>query len=104
MHYSQNVRNLAKALDLSSHNVILYNCIVTQREAVKRKEKSMPTKVGKRLIKLRGKKSRKEIAKALGVSVSAIAMYELGKRLPRDEIKKKIALLFNSSVEDIFFT
>ena len=60
-------------------------------------------KIGKRLKRLRGKKSRKEIAAALGVSVSAVSMYELGERVPKDTVKAKYAKLFKKSVEDIFF-
>lgn len=61
-------------------------------------------KIGKKLKKLRGKKSRKEIAEAIGVSVSAISMYELGERIPKDTVKSKYAKLFEKSVEDIFFS
>lgn len=60
-------------------------------------------KVAKRLVKLRGKKSREEVANALGVSVSAIAMYENGERIPRDIIKIKIAEYYKKSVQEIFF-
>ena len=59
--------------------------------------------ISEKLRKLRGEKSRKEVAKLLGISVSAIAMYETGERIPNDNIKIKYAQIFNSSVEDIFF-
>lgn len=59
--------------------------------------------IGQRLIKLRGDKSREEVSKAVGVSLSALAMYERGERSPRDEIKLKIADYYNSSVGDIFY-
>lgn len=59
--------------------------------------------VGKRLRDLRGMKQREEVARALGVSTSALAMYETGKRMPRDEIKAKIAAYYNASIEEIFF-
>lgn len=59
--------------------------------------------IGERLRALRGETTRAELAEALGVSVSAITMYESGDRIPRDEIKLKIANYFNASVEQIFF-
>jgi transcriptional regulator with XRE-family HTH domain len=56
-----------------------------------------------KLIKLRGRKSREEVAKDLGVSTSALTKYERGERTPRDQIKVKIAEYYNSSVASIFF-
>lgn len=56
-----------------------------------------------KLIKLRGSKTQEEVAKSIGVSVSTIGMYEQGKRIPRDEIKKKIANYYKISIEDLFF-
>lgn len=60
-------------------------------------------KVAERLQKLRGERSREEIAKAIGVSVSAIAMYENGERVPRDAIKLKFAEYYQKTVQEIFF-
>lgn len=60
-------------------------------------------KISRMLIELRGEKTRTEVAAALGLSVSAIAMYENGERIPRDETKLKIAAYYGKSVEDIFF-
>lgn len=61
-------------------------------------------KIAERLILLRAGKSREEVSKALGISLSALAMYETGARIPRDETKKKIAAYYGRSVEEIFFT
>lgn len=55
------------------------------------------------LRELRGDKTQKEVAKALGITASAWAMYERGERTPRDEVKVKIAKFFGKSVEEIFF-
>ena len=64
----------------------------------------MNTKViGQRLIELRGERKREEVANAIGVSKSAIAMYEAGERVPRDPLKLKIANYYNKTVEEIFF-
>lgn len=59
--------------------------------------------IAKRLSKLRGKRTQKEVADAIGVSVSAVAMYERGDRVPKDEIKIKIAKYYGKTVQEIFF-
>ena len=56
--------------------------------------------MAEKLRKLTGNKSRQEGAEA----VSALAMYEAGERVPRDEIKIKLAKFYNRSVNYIFFT
>lgn len=60
-------------------------------------------KIANRLIELRGDVPREIISNELGISVSALAMYEQGNRIPRDEIKIKIAQYYNTSVQEIFF-
>ena len=62
--------------------------------------------IGKNLKELRQKAglSREEVSAALGVGLSALAMYERGERIPRDEIKIRIARLYEKSVDEIFFT
>ena len=59
--------------------------------------------IGEKLRKLRGNRQREEIAKEVGVSVSALAMYELDERIPRDEIKVRLANKYNVSVQELFF-
>ena len=59
--------------------------------------------IAKTLIELRGEKSREEVAAAINVSVSAIKMYEAGERIPRDNIKIRIAKYYWKSVDSIFF-
>lgn len=56
-----------------------------------------------KLKNARGEKSREEVAKAIGVTVSALSMYERGERVPRDEVKVKLARLYNRTVQDLFF-
>lgn len=56
-----------------------------------------------RLLKLRGNKTREEVAAATGTSVSALAMYELGQRNPRDEVKCALAKYYSVPVSSIFF-
>ena len=52
---------------------------------------------------LRGTKSQEKIAHDLTISVSAYQKYELGERVPRDEIKVRIANYYGKSVQSIFF-
>lgn len=59
--------------------------------------------IGKRLTALRGEEKRETVAAAVGISVSALAMYETGKRIPRDEIKVRLAQYYNRSIESIFY-
>lgn len=59
--------------------------------------------VAKTLVELRGKEKREVVATACGISVSALAMYEQGERIPRDDIKIRIAKYYNRTVESIFF-
>ena len=60
--------------------------------------------IGLKLKELRGDKTMQEVAKAVGISQSAISMYEHGERVPNDNIKKALAKYFNTTVEKIFFT
>lgn len=57
-----------------------------------------------KLRKLRSKKTQEQVAQDLGVSLSAYVKYENGIRVPRDDIKKRIATYYNSTVQDIFFS
>lgn len=60
--------------------------------------------VGARIRALRGAESRKSLASKLGISKSALAMYERGERIPRDEVKVRFAHYFKLPVDAIFFT
>lgn len=60
-------------------------------------------KIAERLRELRGTKSREEVANACGISISAVSMYENGMRIPRDEVKVKLARLYGTNVEKLFF-
>lgn len=56
-----------------------------------------------KLISLRGDRSRMEVANEVGISVSALQMYENGQRIPRDDIKVKLARFYGVSVEYLFY-
>lgn len=60
-------------------------------------------KIANALLVLRGEKSREEVASAVGISTSALAMYENAMRIPRDETKIKLAEYYGKSVQEIFF-
>ena len=62
-----------------------------------------PSEIGAKLLKLRGEKTRSEVADALKISQSALAMYENGQRIPRDNIKIRIADYYKKPIYDIFF-
>ena len=59
--------------------------------------------VGQRLIELRGTKTQEIVSKALGITPQALSNYELGLRIPRDSLKKKIAIYYRKTVQEIFF-
>jgi len=61
-------------------------------------------KIGEKLAELRGERSQEEVAKAVGISVSALSMYEQGNRIPRDNIKIRLATYYETPVYAIFFT
>lgn len=59
--------------------------------------------IGERLQILRGTKTREEVANAVGVSISAMSMYENGERIPRDGIKIAFSRYYGKTVQEIFF-
>lgn len=69
-------------------------------------EKIDSVKIGSRLRGIRTERGEtvEDVARSIGVSNSAIGMYEGGQRVPRDEIKIKIAEHYGLPVESIFFT
>ena len=62
-----------------------------------------PKAIGAYLKKLRGTKTQSEVARAIGVTTMAISQYENGDRIPRDEIKIKLAKYYDRTVEQLFF-
>lgn len=61
--------------------------------------------MNKVLVNLRESRhmTKAELAEKLGISPSAISAYELGTRVPRDEVKIRIADFYGVSVVDIFY-
>lgn len=54
------------------------------------------------LRKLRGDRTQEEIAAILGITKSSWAMYERDERVPRDEVKIRIANFFGKTVQELF--
>lgn len=61
--------------------------------------------IGSKLKDLRQDKNKTidEASHDMHISQSALCMYEIGKRIPRDEIKIRIAEYYGVPVESIFF-
>lgn len=59
--------------------------------------------MAKKLVELRGERTQDEVAEALNISKSALAMYESGKRVPRDPVKIRISKYYKKSILYIFF-
>lgn len=55
------------------------------------------------LRKMRGKRSRKEVAEATGITERSLKAYELGERIPSDKVKIKLAEYYKRSVQHLFF-
>lgn len=58
---------------------------------------------GKRLRELRGTRPACEVADAVGISESALLMYERGERNPRDDIKVLLAGYYGVGIGTIFY-
>ena len=58
---------------------------------------------GEKLRELRGGRSQEFMAKEVGVTKSSWAMYERNERVPRDEVKIRIANYFHLTVGEIFY-
>lgn len=59
--------------------------------------------ISKRLLALRGNIPREKVCADLHISFSAMQSYENGTRIPKDEVKIKIANYYGKSVQSIFF-
>lgn len=59
--------------------------------------------MGKRLTELRGDRSQERVARDNNLSLSAYTKYERGERIPRDEIKIRLAAYYQKTVQEIFF-
>ncbi|EDP7604088.1 helix-turn-helix domain-containing protein [Listeria seeligeri] len=56
-----------------------------------------------KLVTLRGKRSRQDVSKDLGVTPQMLGAIERGDRTPSLKLANKIANYYNVPIEDIFF-
>ena len=61
-------------------------------------------RIAQKLRELRGERSQREVADAVGTTAMAISLYESGKRIPKDEIKIRLARFYNTTVDALFYT
>lgn len=59
--------------------------------------------IAERLLNARGNIPRAEVADAVHISISALAMYETGQRIPRDKIKIALSEFYKKSVQELFY-
>lgn len=57
-----------------------------------------------RALRAQKKKTQQQAANDLGITKSALAMYERDSRTPRDEVKVRIADYYGETVQSIFFS
>ena len=60
--------------------------------------------MGKRLKELRGRKTIREVAEACLITTSALGNYESGFRIPRDEVKARLANYYGLTIDELFFS
>lgn len=60
-------------------------------------------RIGEKLKALRSNQTLKEVSGILGISDSALNAYELGLRVPRDDVKIKLAKYYGQSIESLFY-
>ena len=59
--------------------------------------------MGERLIKLRGKRKARRVADEMGISRQSLWLYETGRLMPRENIKKLIADYYGVSIPALFY-
>lgn len=60
--------------------------------------------IGKRLRRLRGILTRKQVQNATGISQGRLGNYEHGTRVPNDEAKVILSNYYGVSIQDLFYT
>lgn len=60
-------------------------------------------RIGQKLRELRGIRTATGVAKAVGISTSALLAYETGERTPRDEVKMALCSYYGVTVGEVFF-
>lgn len=57
-----------------------------------------------RALREQKQKTQQQVADDLNITKSVLAMYERNRRVPRDEVKVRIATYYGESVQSIFFS
>lgn len=57
-----------------------------------------------RALRQQRKKTQQQVADDLEITKSALAMYERDERVPRDEVKIRIARYYGETVDALFFS
>lgn len=58
---------------------------------------------GEKLKELRGCRTQTGVARAVGITPSALSMYESGERVPRDEVKERLCAYYGVPVPEVFY-
>ncbi len=76
------------------------------REAARKPQQPVneatPGGTARTLASLRGNRTQAEVAAAIGISTAALAAYEAGRRIPRDEIKTVLAHYYSLPLDELF--
>ncbi len=61
--------------------------------------------IGNRIAQLRKERgmTQEQLAGAVGVTREAVAMYEIGQRVPKDEVKVALSNVLGKTVGSIFY-
>lgn len=57
-----------------------------------------------RALRQKRKKTQQQVADDLEITKSSLAMYERDERVPRDEVKIRIARYYGETVDALFFS
>lgn len=60
-------------------------------------------KIAEKLRLCRGSRTMNEVAEAIGISASALSMYENAERIPKDDIKIKLSKYYKKSILWLFY-
>ena len=58
---------------------------------------------GAKLKELRGCRTQVGVARAVGITPTALSMYESGQRTPRDEVKEKLCAYYGVPIPEVFY-
>jgi putative transcriptional regulator len=83
------------------HYVDIIGNVESTHNVDKRGEENLRNMI---MVKLRGRKSQREMAKELDMPASTYSMIESGHRFPRKELQSKLASHFKMTVDELFFT